>query len=105
MQLDTVQNGVAHADVREVHAGELLLIRWPLSALALVQGVTPEWDLRKAAPRDCGGASHVRIPPSPRCFFRIGNKTIGATAMTELYPSLVQCAIVAAAFKVLLFPA
>lgn len=29
VQLDTVQNGVAHADVREVHAGELLLIRWP----------------------------------------------------------------------------
>jgi hypothetical protein len=37
--------------------------------------------------------------------FSLRSLEFGKCAMAELYPSLVQCAIVAAAFKVLLFPA
>jgi hypothetical protein len=35
LQLDTVENGMAHADVREVHAEKLAVDTLALSALAL----------------------------------------------------------------------
>jgi hypothetical protein len=39
LQLDTVENGVAHADVREVHAEELAVDTLALSALALFRAL------------------------------------------------------------------
>jgi hypothetical protein len=69
LQLDTVENGVAHADVREVHAEELAVDTLASSALALFRALLLNGSPH-VLPRDCGGASHVRIPPAPlNCFF------------------------------------
>jgi hypothetical protein len=67
--------------------------------LSLVQGysgaASQGWNLEA---RRVGGA---------RCIFpTIRKKTAGGdVSMAELYPSIAQCAVVATAFKVLLFPA
>jgi len=60
-------------------------------------------------PRDCGGAVLLDRPALTsdtwELFVCLRLLDFEKCAMAELYPSLAQCAIVAAAFKVLLFPA